>query len=179
VKQEALLIVDMSNDFVDDQGGLSVRKPAQVITSYIVEQANRFLQNGGVVAVCMDAHQPDDPHFTRWPVHNVVETWGSKLYGELQDWFEQHQHKPNVLYIPKENYNAFFHTDLEEQLRSRDIQKVHVVGVCTDICDFLTIAGADACGFETVIHRKGVATFTDQQELFLAHMKTCFHTEIV
>ena len=64
-------------------------------------------------------------------------------------------------------------------MRARGVETVHVVGVTTDICDFMTVAGADAEGFKTVVHKDGVATFTDLGDTMLEHMTRCFHTEIV
>lgn len=176
---EALLIVDMSYDFVADNGGLTVGKPAQDIVPYIIELANSFLANGNLVVVTMDAHEKHDTHFELWPVHNVIGTRGQQLYGDLATWFEQHGNDENLRYIPKTDYNAFFKTDLANQLREANVEKVHVVGVCTDICDFLTIAGANAEGFKTAIHKRGAATFTNLGETMINHMKTCFHTEII
>ncbi|RKJ59976.1 cysteine hydrolase, partial [Butyricicoccus sp. 1XD8-22] len=102
-----------------------------------------------------------------------------QLYGDLMTWYQEHEANSNVMMQPKSNYNAFFNTNLAEKLRALDVEKVHVVGVCTDICDFLTVAGADAEGFKTAIHKRGTATFTDLGETFINHMKTCFFTEIV
>ncbi|BDH60532.1 isochorismatase [Lysinibacillus sp. PLM2] len=177
--KEALIIVDMSNDFVADDGSLTAGKPAQEIVPYIIETANEFLSRDQVVVVAMDAHQENDPHFELWPAHNVVGTFGQQLYGDLMTWYQEHEANPNVMLQPKTNYNAFFNTNLAEKLRTLDVEKVHVVGVCTDICDFLTVAGADAEGFKTAIHKRGAATFTDLGETFINHMKTCFFTEIV
>lgn len=56
--KEALLIVDMSNDFVAEHGTLTVGKPAQKVVPYIMDLATRFLAEGNVVVVTMDAHQP-------------------------------------------------------------------------------------------------------------------------
>ncbi|WKA54782.1 cysteine hydrolase family protein [Planococcus shixiaomingii] len=177
--KEALLIVDMSNDFVADNGTLTVGKPGQNIVPYIIDVATQFLDEEKIVVVAMDAHQPNDPHFELWPPHNVVGTSGQELYGELQDWFKKNEDHKNLIYTPKPNYNAFFKTGLAEKLKDLGVEKVHSVGVCTDICDFLTIAGADAEGFQTAIHRRGVATFTDLGDTMVNHMKTCFHTEII
>lgn len=177
--REALLIVDMSNDFVADDGSLTAGKPAQEIVPYIVETAEEFLTNDNIVVIAMDAHQENDAHFELWPPHNVVGTKGQQLYGELNTWYEKHKDHPNVVMLPKENYNAFHNTGLADKLRLLGVEKVHVTGVCTDICDFLTIAGADAEGFKTAIHKRGVATFTDKGELFIEHMKSCFFTEVI
>lgn len=177
--KEALIIVDMSNDFVADEGSLTAGKPAQAIVPYIIKTANEFLNNNQIVVVAMDAHQENDEHFELWPAHNVVGTKGQQLYGELMDWYQEHESNPNVIMQAKTNYNAFFKTGLAEKLKSFNVEKVHVVGVCTDICDFLTVAGADAEGFKTAIHKRGSATFTDLGETFINHMKTCFFTDII
>ena len=177
--KEALLIVDMSNDFVADNGTLTASKPAQEIVPYIKDLATQFLADGNIVVVTMDAHQPDDPHFKLWTPHNIINTRGQQLYGELYDWYQENLGSPNLIYTPKTNYNAFFKTDLAVTLKNLEVEKVHVVGVCTDICDFLTVAGADAEGFKTAIHKRGAATFTDLGETMINHMKLCFHTEII
>lgn len=101
------------------------------------------------------------------------------MYGDLYDWYQNNRENENLIYSPKTNYNAFFKTDLAEQLRSLGVEKVHTVGVTTDICDFLTVSGADAEGFKTTIHKRGVATFTDLGETMLDHMERCFHTEVI
>ena len=177
--KEALLIVDMSNDFVAENGPLTVGEPAQKIVPYIKDLATRFLAEGNVVVISMDAHQPNDPHFELWAPHNIVGSEGQQLYGDLYEWYQENKEHENVIYSPKTNYNAFFKTDLAETFRSAGVEKVHTVGVTTDICDFLTVAGADAEGFKTAIHKRGVATFTDLGETMLDHMKRCFHTQII
>jgi len=177
--KEALLIVDMSNDFVADNGPLTVGKPAQDIVPYIKDLATKFLMEGNMVVISMDAHQPNDSHFELWPPHNIVGTEGQELYGDLYDWYQANQDNENLIYSPKPNYNAFFRTDLADTFRNAGVEKIHTVGVTTDICDFLTVAGADAEGFKTAIHREGVATFTDLGNTMLNHMQRCFHTEII
>lgn len=179
MSQEALLIVDMSNDFIATDGTLTVGEPGQAIVPYIKSLAEEFISRGNNVVVAMDAHQPDDEHFELWPAHNVIGTEGQALYGELDEWFQINQDNKLVTYLPKENYNAFFNTGLAELLQAKGVDTVHVVGVTTDICVFNTVSGADAHGFKTKVHSQGVATFTDLGELMLEHMTRCFHTEIL
>ncbi|GBF11507.1 MULTISPECIES: cysteine hydrolase family protein [Tepidibacillus] len=176
---EALVIVDMSNDFVHDNGNLTAGKPAQEIVPYIMQTAEEFLTNGGTVVIAMDSHDENDPHFDLWPIHNVVGSWGHELYGDLKTWFKKNESHSNLLMIPKADYNAFFDTGLSEKLKERMIDKVHVVGVATDICVFLTTAGANSNKFKTVIHKRGVATFTKLGDVFINQAKALFHTEII
>ncbi|MFD1738777.1 cysteine hydrolase family protein [Bacillus salitolerans] len=178
MSKEALLIIDMSNDFVSDEGNLTVGKPAQDIVASIVEAANDFLHRDQVVAICMDEHAEDDGHFELWPAHNVKGTWGQELYGELQTWFDEHKHHPNVIYIAKPEYDAFFNTNLDDKLKEKGVEKVHLAGVCTDICNFLTAYGAYARGYKTVAHQDKMATFTNNHNVFVKHMETVFKTEL-
>jgi nicotinamidase-related amidase len=179
LSKEALLIIDMSNDFVSEKGSLTVGKTAKAIVGSIVETATDFIKRDQVVAVCMDSHEEDDTHFELWPAHNVKGTWGQELYGELQTWFENHKNHPNVIYIPKPEYDAFFNTDLDKRLKEKKVEKVHLVGVCTDICNFLTAYGAYARGYKTVAHQDKMATFTENHSTFINHMKTVFKTEVI
>ncbi|WP_409298626.1 cysteine hydrolase family protein [Peribacillus sp. SCS-26] len=180
MSKEALIIVDMSNDFVSDTGTLTAGRPAQEIVPYIKDQADRFFSEGKLVVFTMDAHEENDPHFQLWPPHNIKGTKGQELFGDLKEWYKQHKENENrVWYIPKTNYNAFHETGLAEKLKEQGVEKVHVTGVCTDICSYQTVAGADAAGFKTAIHKRGNATFTDLGDTFIEHMKLCFHTEII
>jgi nicotinamidase-related amidase len=179
MSKEALLIIDMSNDFVADEGNLTVGKPAQEIVPRILEAANDFISRNQVVVICMDEHEENDPHFELWPPHNVKGTWGQQLYGELQDWYLEHKDHPNVIYVGKPEYDAFFRTYLDEELKKREVTTVHLTGVCTDICNFLTAYGAYARGYKTVAHQDKMATFTENHNTFLNHMKTVFKTEIM
>lgn len=179
MKNEALIIVDMSNDFVHNEGNLTAGKPAQEIVPYIIETADKFLINGGTVVITMDSHDENDAHFNLWPKHNVIGTWGQELYGDLMPWYVDNKANSNLLMIPKADYNAFFNTGLAEKLKDRGIDKVHVVGVATDICVFLTTAGADSNKFETAIHKRGVATFTEHGDTFINQAKALFHTEVI
>ncbi|MGM7681426.1 cysteine hydrolase family protein [Cytobacillus sp. Hm23] len=178
MNREALLIIDMSNDFVSDKGNLTVGKPAQQIVANIIKAADDFIANDQVVAICMDAHEENDAHFELWPTHNVKGTWGQELFGDLAEWFEENKNHPNVVYIPKPEYDAFYDTGLHEELQNRNVKKVHVTGVCTDICNFLTAYGAYARGYQTVAHRDKMATFTENEDTFVTHMETVFKTEI-
>ena len=176
---DAFGIIDMSNDFVADDGGLTVGKPAQAIIPFIVEKAKEYLAAGKKVLIFMDAHNENDEHFKRWPKHCVIGTNGARLFGDLDVWYKENINNPNLIWVPKENYNGFFMREFISATLKRDgIKQIAFTGVCTDICVFLTVAGADALGFDTVVYDKGCATFTPNHANYLEQMKLCFKTEI-
>jgi nicotinamidase-related amidase len=176
---KAYLIVDMSNDFVADEGSLTAGKPAQAIVPNILRTLHAFDEKNDLIVFCMDNHQPNDDHFLLWTPHNVIGTWGAELYGKLNDWFTQHGEQANVRFLPKSEYDAFYQTDLEQILKNNEIDTVRVAGVCTDICVFNTVYGAYKCGFHTEVATDECATFTTNHTIFLNQMNLIYKTDII
>lgn len=174
---DAYIIVDMSNDFVHDEGGLTAGKPAQLIVDRTVETADEYLKAGKPVVIAMDAHRPDDPHFALWPPHNIKGTWGQMPYGKLNEWYEKNRDR--VIWIDKPEYDAFYETDLAKILKEHEVDEVLIGGVCTDICVFNTVYGAYKEGFRTKVDPKLCATFTDNGEIFINQMNAIYKTEIL
>lgn len=177
--RSAYLIVDMSYDFVADDGKLTVGKAAQDILPEIIKTADRYFENGDFVILCHDCHEEFDRHFDLWPAHCIKHTRGMMPYGELMDWYDLHKGTDHVVFLPKSEYDAFYKTALKELLRSNEIEHVRVAGVCTDICVYNTLYGAYKAGFKTEISPKECATFTPYGDAFLENAKLSFKTEIV
>jgi len=176
---KAYIIVDMSNDFVADNGSLSAGAAAQKIVPAIISRADAFVKTGEIVVLAMDEHEPDDSHFALWTPHNVIDTWGLEPFGKLKDWFEENKAKTNVFYLPKGEYDAFYETPLNAILKENGVDEVYVSGVCTDICVFNTVYGAYKNGYATFVAKDECATFTGYQELFLSHMNLIYKTTIL
>lgn len=65
-------------------------------------------------------------------------------------------------------------------MRERQIQEVHIVGVCTDICVLHTAIDAYNLGYKIVIHEKGVASFDPVgHECALKHFKNTLGATII
>lgn len=179
IMRKALLIVDMSNDFVADKGSLTVGKKAQEIVNRICIEANEYLINQDLVIFCNDFHKKNDSHFLLWPSHCVENTFGSQLFGDLLMWYQQNQTNPNVFLLHKSEYDAFYKTHLNQILTSFSVKEANVCGVCTDICVFNTVYGAYKEGLKTVVDENLVATFTNNQEVFLDQMNAIYQTKII
>src|SRR4051812_40085511 len=110
LRETALLVIDMPNDFVADDGGLTVGKPAQAIVPFITEQCQEVFMGDGLVIFPTDNHPGGIDG--QWPKHCDPTTDGVKLYGAIGEWYEKHKQYGNVLYLPKTKYNAFWGTDL-------------------------------------------------------------------
>lgn len=73
-------------------------------------------------------------------------------------------------WMDKRRYSSFCGTDLDLRLRERNIKRVVLVGVCTDICVLHTAVDAYNLGYEMVIPKACVASFNPQgHEWALGH----------
>src|SRR5699024_9227831 len=181
--KRALINVDYTYDFVAEDGKLTCGVPGQAIEEKIVAITKEFLDVGDFVTFGIDAHEEGDelhPETKLFPPHNIVGTSGLELYGGLKPLYEQHKDKANVYYFEKTRYSAFTGTDLEVKLRERQINEVHIVGVCTDICVLHTAIDAFNKGFSIVIHEKAVASFNPVgHEWALDHFKNTLGAKVI
>lgn len=183
MQNQALLIIDYTNDFVDDHGALTAGKPAQAIETNIIKLADQFLKHDGWVILPTDLHQQNDPYHPEnklFPPHNLAASWGRQFYGQLQPWYDTHQQHDHVYAFAKNRYSAFANTNLDNFLRERQIDTLHLTGVCTDICVLHTAISAYNLNYDLVIHQDSVATFNpDGQHWALTHFQNALGAEIV
>ncbi|MCI5775292.1 MAG: cysteine hydrolase family protein [Aerococcus sp.] len=180
---KALINVDYTYDFVADDGKLTAGKPAQALEDRIVALTKQFHDAGQFVAFTIDRHfEGDDyhPETQLFPPHNIDGTPGQKLYGALEDYYQEIKDDPNVFYTPKSRYSAFNGTELDIKLRERGITEVHLVGVVTDICILHTAIDAYNRDYKIVVHEDGVASFNPAgHEFALEHFKNTLGAQVV
>ncbi|ASN05069.1 cysteine hydrolase family protein [Virgibacillus necropolis] len=181
--KKVLLNIDYTYDFVADDGALTCGKPGQDIEDSIVNITERFIENGDYVVFAVDKHTEGDkyhPEMELYPPHNIAGTKGRELYGKLKDVWERNKDNENVYWMDKTRYSAFVGTDLDLKLRERQIEEVHVVGCCSDICVLHTAVDAYNRGYRIVVHEDGVASFNQTgHEWALKHVETCLNAKVV
>ena len=83
---DALLVIDVQNDFADPEGGLYVDGGEQTVP-LINAHIAAAREAGATVVYTQDWHPPETPHFAKdggdWPVHCVRDTWGAQLHPDL------------------------------------------------------------------------------------------------
>lgn len=178
---KALLVIDYTNDFVAEDGKLTCGCPGIALENYITETTKSFLNEGQLVIMPVDIHEENDsyhPETKLFPPHNIKGTSGRHLYGSLGTLYEER--KDDIIWMDKTRYSAFVGTDLEIQLRARNISEIHLMGVCTDICILHTAMDAYNRGFSIVVHERGVASFDAVgHEWALRHFRNTLGAEIV
>ncbi|HWF35959.1 MAG TPA: nicotinamidase [Solirubrobacteraceae bacterium] len=147
---EALIVVDVQNDFTPG-GALAVTDGDQII-----EAVNRLARQAPLVIATRDWHPPDHRSFAErggiWPVHCVRDTPGAQLHPDLGARFDAIIDKGRA--PDQEGYSGFEDTPLEQLLRERGVDTVHIVGLALDYCVKATALAARAAGFDVVVHRE-------------------------
>ncbi|WP_421531732.1 bifunctional nicotinamidase/pyrazinamidase [Lelliottia amnigena] len=177
MKQRALLLVDLQNDFCAG-GALAVAEGDST-----VDVANALIAwckaRGEAVVASQDWHPADHGSFasqhnaepfsqgeldglaqTLWPDHCVQQTEGAQLHPLLN------QHAIDTVFHKGENplidsYSAFFdnehrqHTALDEWLRHHEVGELIVMGLATDYCVKYTVLDALKLGYRVNVITDG------------------------
>ncbi|MBW2476889.1 MAG: cysteine hydrolase [Deltaproteobacteria bacterium] len=143
--KDALVIIDMLNDFVRPGAPLEVPKNREIVPNIQRRIEVARSRQTPVIYVC-DAHQPDDPEFSRmgWPPHGVRGTHGARVITELQP-------GETDPIIEKETYSAFVHTGLDGVLQALNVDRLILTGCVTNICIVFTAYEAVIRGYEVVV----------------------------
>jgi nicotinamidase/pyrazinamidase len=162
----ALIVVDIQNDFAHPDGSLYVNGAEHVIAA-ANELIDRAQAAGAPVFYTEDWHPESTPHFAKdgglWPVHCVAETWGSELHADLALVGERVRKGAGG----EDGYSGFTVRDpqsgetapttLEAALRQHDVTGVVVIGLATDYCVVETALDATRLGFHTTVVRDAMA----------------------
>ena len=180
---KALISIDYSNDFVADNGKLTVGKRGQAIAERIAQVTREAYEAGDYIFFMMDCHEEGDvfhPETQLFPPHNIVGTEGRHLYGELESVYEAIKDSPRVFWMDKRRYSAFAGTDLDMRLRERQVDTVVLTGVLSDICVMHTAIDAYNKGYHIEVVASAIATTSDAvQEHSISHFKNVLGARII
>lgn len=152
---KALLVIDMLNDFILEDGKLTNGPSGQAIVGFCKEKIQEYRNSGHKIIYICDNHEEDDKEFDMFPKHCIANTEGAKIIEELKP-----EKEDKIIY--KRRYSSFFGTELDLYLREKKIEEISLVGVCTNICVLYTTADARNLGYDVNIYKKGVASFDEE-----------------
>ena len=118
MSKEALLIIDMLNDFVFEGAPLEVAETRKIIST-IKKEIQKARDAGSKVIYVCDAHDKGDKEFSRfgWPAHAVAGTRGAEVLNDLQP------EKDDII-IKKTTYSGFYKTELDETLKKLGVSSL-------------------------------------------------------
>ncbi|MDH3453573.1 MAG: cysteine hydrolase [Desulfuromonadales bacterium] len=157
---DALLIIDMLNDFVQPGAPLEVPQTRTIIKAIRGQISKARAAKRPVIYIC-DAHAPDDPEFSRmnWPAHAVRGTPGAEIITELA----AEEMDP---VIEKTGYSGFHQTGLEGLLQSLNIDHLTLTGCVTNICILFTAYDAVIRGYAVTVPADCVANLAAEDGAF-------------
>ncbi|MBI2618773.1 MAG: cysteine hydrolase [Ignavibacteriales bacterium] len=168
-KPEAVLVIDMLNDFVT--GKLRCERADRIIPN-LMKFLAEARKKGVPVIYAGDAHLREDFELRVWGEHAMKGSAGAEVIPELRPGPPDYQ-------FEKRTYSAFFETGLDQLLRSLAVTKLYVTGLHTNICDRHTSADAFFRGYNLVILQDGVEAFDEKaHNEGLEYLKTNYGAEI-
>lgn len=130
----AVVVVDMQNDFVDEDGALPVPGAADTVAP--IRRLLDWARGRSVpVVYTRDTHDAGDPEWEIWGRHAERGTHGWEFPAELAP-------EPGEAVFEKVRYDGFYGTGLDHHLRLRGIDTLVVVGTVANICVHYTAASA-------------------------------------
>lgn len=145
----ALVIIDMQNDFVRDDGTLQV-KSAPATVPAIARLLDLARGSGMRVVFSQDTHDPGDPEFEIWPEHALRGTRGWEMIDELAP-------RDGELVVQKVRYDAFYGTELDHMLRLWNVSTILLCGTVANICVHYTAASAALRWYDVVVPKDAVS----------------------
>jgi nicotinamidase-related amidase len=157
MKKQALILINMINDFLSPKGALYLGSPASKIIPLAVELLDEFRARKELIVFSSDAHQAQDHEFLSLPRHGLRGTWGARILEELSPLPGEHS-------LAKRFYDATFSSTLADMLKRNHIDETHLVGVVASLDYFETATSLFYHGHKLVLYEKGTADFKDKEK---------------
>ena len=151
--KSALMVVDMQRYF---------EAMCEPIIAVVKETVDSSRSRNVPVMFTQHGHadpQTDGGMLASWWGDLIVEgTPDHELLAELG-------RKPDDLVFAKRRYDAFFDTDLEDELRRRGVEELAIAGVMTNLCVDTTARAAFVRDFRVRVLMDATATANEQMQL--------------
>lgn len=173
-KKNALIVVDMLNDFVD--GRLANKVRAERIIPVIKKTiAYARSEEDWVVVFANDAHDPQDREISLWGEHAMRGSEGARVVDALKPIPSDKEWE-----CPKNFYGAFEGTPLGRQLRDKKVGAVYLTGQHTNCCVRHAAYGAYREGLDIFVVADGVTAYGDfDDQEALDYLKMFYQATLV
>jgi nicotinamidase/pyrazinamidase len=155
-ERPAILIIDTVKDNFDDRKNLPITPLARQTLEPINQITTAFRRHGWPVVFATDAFKREDFIFTgRMKPHSLAGTAGAEVIDELCRDAED-------FWLPKPRFSAFFKTELDQWLKTRNVTLCAVAGITTHFCVLSTALDAICCDFKAVILEDCTAAISEK-----------------
>jgi len=141
----AVLIIDMVRDNFREEKHLPLTKEAKAIIPNINHLLVEARKRECPVIFASDSFLEKDFIFKgKIKLHSIRGTQGAEVISEISK-------GENDMYLIKRRFSAFYKTDLDQTLRTLDIDTIAVTGIATTFCVLSTVFDALSNDFRTVL----------------------------
>lgn len=166
----AVLVIDMIKDFVT---GKFENERAQDIVPNIKELLSAARATNKPVVYVSDSHPEEDNEFSIWGEHAISGTEGTEIVPQLEP-------KEKNYTLEKQQYSAFYDTELDFVLEELMADELVLTGVLTHICIQHTAADAFYRNYDVVVPIGCVEDLSDEEnETALEFIEDNYGAEIV
>lgn len=164
---EALVVVDVQNDFAHPEGSLFVEGGNR-----IAKEINKIQKHFDIIVFTRDWHPAVTEHFVEhggpWPAHCIAGTWGANFVDDLEipagSGIVVKGTDPGA-----DGYSGFSverdgqieRTSLHAMLQDQDVSNVFVAGIALDVCVKATCLDAVKLGYRTYLYIDATAAVTE------------------
>jgi len=132
MEKKLLIVVDMQNDFVT--GALKNEEGIKMVP-VVVEKVKTAFENGDIVVFTKDTHENnymETEEGANLPVpHCIKDSWGWEVIDELKEYAQ----KSEAVYLKETFGSAELGKEISRIIAAnKDITKIELIGLCTDIC---------------------------------------------
>lgn len=149
-------MIDMVRDTLDGDHEYPITPHARAIVPRINEITRRARELGWPVVFACDSFLEKDFIFEgKMGPHSLRGTPGCEVTVSLE-------RESGDVYLPKRRFSAFFKTDLDQTLRTWDVEIVAVCGIATNFCVLTTALDAVCHDFSAIIVEDATAAFSPE-----------------
>lgn len=164
-----ILLVDPYNDFLHPQGKSYVRSREVIEGVHLLDNMRKVIRTArdlGIRVFYVPHHRSEPTDFNNWkyPTSGQLSTKERQVFAK-DSWggtfHEDFQPQPNDVII-KEHWaqNGFANTDLDQQLKQHDIDRVILIGMLANTCIEATGRMAMELGYHVTLVRNATATYS-------------------
>ncbi|ERJ10917.1 cysteine hydrolase family protein [Haloplasma contractile] len=168
--ETALLIIDMQYGGGAPDGSLvqmlnvDVAKQEDIVTPMV--KLKDFFNNNDMLVVNVKTEYEED--FSDWKM--LDKRFEVKKYKHFVKGSADAEIIPPLApregeeLIVKNRWNAFFNTNLDELLKSKDIKNLIIVGAATDVCVLETCSYAFSLNYNCIVPKETTASFNPERK---------------
>ena len=158
--KEALLVIDMQNDFIDPKGPFGERDkdglPDELVPN-VVRSISRARERGMHIIHIYQEHRRQLVDFgrelDRSKIHCIEGSWGAKIIPQIEV-------EEDDFCVIKRRFSGFLATDLELLLKGLGVETLYFCGIAGDGCVRATAADAHQLNYRIHLIEDAVAGLT-------------------